>query len=119
MLERMSRVARPVYRYRAAIWALFAAALGVFVVSLFGVADSQGVVLASLVTLIWAMLLIAFGHCFSAPAPVAAPDAGWLTRLRVRVARALLGLLAIAAIAAFGLVALLTIRAASLLVGRI
>jgi hypothetical protein len=115
----MSRLARPIYRYRTAIWVLFAAALAVFVVSLFGVADSQGVVLASLVTLIWAMLLIAFGHCFSAPAPIAAPDAGWLTRLRVTIARALLGLLAIAAIATFGLVALLTVRAVSLLVDRI
>lgn len=115
----MSRVAKPVYRFRAAIWVLFAAALAVFAVSLFGTADSQGVLLASLVTLIWTMLLIAFGHCFSAPVPVAAPGAGWLARIRVRIARALLGLLAIAAIVTFGLVALLTVRAMGLLVEKI
>ena len=98
------------------LWFVLAASAGWFLYELFRPAGADGRVPISLIVFLWAAFLIAVGQCFAVmPAPVD-PRAKFVARFVARVKRGSLWMLAIVTTALFGLVALLSVRAAGMYV---
>lgn len=109
-------IARPISRWSVLLWLILIAAAVLFLIDLLRPSGAEGRVPLSLIVVLWAGFLIAVGRCFAElPAPVD-PQARFRVRLVARIKRGLLWLLAIATTALFGLVLLLSVRAAGMYV---
>lgn len=118
MLEICHRLAQRLYRYRLALWMLSVAAVALFAGALLrqDAVDGQWATLGAIAALLWAICLLTLAYSFSAPLPAADAEAGWFTRLTIRIRRSLLWLMALAMLLLTGLVIFASIRIAAVLV---
>lgn len=111
------RIAQPLYRFRGLLWILLLVVASVFMAAVLGFAAGEDLPLATFLACLWVGFLIAFANAFMAPIPVLRAGAGWLSRMKVRLRRGLLWLLAAGTVVLFAFVALFSMRALGLLLG--
>jgi uncharacterized MAPEG superfamily protein len=111
------RIAQPLYRFRWVLWVLLLIAGGLFAAAVLGIVAGEDLPLASFLACLWMGFVIAFANAFMAPIPEIRSGAGWLSRLKVRLRRGLLWLIAVGTVILFAFVVLFSIRALGLLLG--
>ena len=92
MLEFYSRVAKQLRGAKSAFWLIASAGLVSFVVLIFlpDVAAGPTYAFLSATITLWSLFLIVIVNSFSLPLPVAEPDFGFFTKIKIRLRRAAL-----------------------------
>lgn len=113
MLAFYRRLAAWLQGHVVALWLLCAAAVAAAFAAIFMVpgATAGRYVFGAVVLLMWAIGLLTVSHVFAAPLPEIAPGMRWFARLRTRIRRAALILMAVAMSALSLLLAFVTVRA--------
>ena len=120
MLALYYLLARRLYRLRSILWALGALAVGAFGGVLFlsdGSIDGS-FALVSLVSLLWALWLLAVAHSSIEPVPEVDPAARTWTRIKAKFRRGLVWAQALTMTALFILALVMTIRTTGIVLDR-
>lgn len=110
MLNVVAKLAGGLYRVRVLLWLCAGAAVVALVIGVFGTAASEGVVLVTLIGLLWSVFLLALAHAFVGGVPDVRVADPWSRRLRARLRRAALWCLAVVAVALSAGLAYLSLR---------
>jgi hypothetical protein len=114
LLDRYSRAARTIYRFRYLLYVGIAAGCGFFVygIAIPGTESSESRMLLPLVGVLWCVCLTFFAHGFDRSFPKVDPDSGWFARLKTSMVRGIWHLVALGVVSFGAATLLLTARAA-------
>ena len=118
MLSFFHIAGRHLYRVRKLLWLLAAVCLGTFAVGVFAMdgTASQPWLIGSVVALIWTMSAVSVAYGFSRPLPEAVKGQAFFARLKVKLTRIYLWLMAaLVSLISLGVI-ILSVRALSLLI---
>lgn len=119
MLAFFHAVARRLYPLRLALWLFAAACLVFFAVTVFGFGPAPGgdELMVSVVALLWVLSALTVVHGFHQPLPRAPEGAPLMARVKVRLLRAFLWLMAVVVTLLTMSMLLVTVRALGIAMG--